>query len=340
MASRLLTPMYAWFLLPVFIFTLTGSHAAEPIVSDEAAQQAEQPKSNDKLQVPEVKSATAEAVTEDDRERVKFKFQVERAAVGGPVIERVIDVTPEQMKAWQQRYLDEITQTEQVVKDQQRQMLVEDKGAAQAEPRAIAANAATPLIEFRGLPKLPQDFEQRLIDRCLMIRHKDVVNDARATGLGPWSFGYLMQELANEPATGIKPADFVEDWLSNWQKNVVVNGFVVPQRKRGIEQLILNDWPRTADHELDLSKSPFRLLAIILRLDLRSNRVLGSQRIDDGGAGEARLVYCAVGIGHGSGTLFEIWTQVASNIASRSKTLRINLRTATPTSKRRQTAAR
>jgi hypothetical protein len=31
-----------------------------------------------------------------------------------------------------------------------------------------------------------------------------------------------------------------------------------------------------------------------LRLDLRSNRVLGSERIDDGGAGEARLVYCAV----------------------------------------------
>ena len=49
---------------------------------------------------------------------------------------------------------------------------------------------------FQGLPKLPADFEQRLIDRCLMIRHTQVIDNERASGLGPWSFGYLMQELA------------------------------------------------------------------------------------------------------------------------------------------------
>ncbi|MDZ4851031.1 MAG: hypothetical protein SGI77_17225 [Pirellulaceae bacterium] len=294
MNNRLQVRMYPGLLMGLMVPLFLARSLAAQTVADEAAQQAEQRKPNDKLHVPMVKSATAKSVTEDGRKLVELQFEVNRPADGAPVIQRLVDVTPEQMKAWQQKYLDEISGTEQVVEDQERQLLIKDKGAAPAEPQTIAADAETRLMKFQGLPKLTAAFEQQLIDRCLMIRHIEVVNDERAEGMGPWSFGYLMQELANESATGIKPVDLVEDWLGHWQKNVLVNGFVVPQRKRGIEQLILNDWPRTADHELDLSKSPFRLLAIILRLDLRSNKVLGSERIDDGGAGEARLVYCAV----------------------------------------------
>jgi len=122
------------------------------------------------------------------------------------------------------------------------------------------------------LPALTPDEKKVITERCLMITDTHVVDGPRATGLGPWSFGRLMTEIANKPATGIEPKQMVEDWLD----------------------MVRGDFKRTADAAWDklsrgkrtLEALPFRLLAIVNRIDLRKNLVLGGT-----GAGELRFVY-------------------------------------------------
>jgi hypothetical protein len=108
----------------------------------------------------------------------------------------------------------------------------------------------------------------------------------QGTPMGPWTFGKLMTEIANEPVTGIHPSDFTLGWLQHWSMNQVINTFTVPHRALGLNDRVLTPWPKLPDGRLDISKAPFRLLAIVNRIDLRGNLTYGS-----GDAGEARLVF-------------------------------------------------
>ncbi|HET9531347.1 MAG TPA: hypothetical protein VFQ92_13405, partial [Blastocatellia bacterium] len=140
-------------------------------------------------------------------------------------------------------------------------------------------------------------------ERSLVIRDPRVIEDpARTfnpctgvgTPLGKWTFGHLMQQMANRAATGIKPNKFVKEWLKQWQKNQVINGRVVPRRSQ-IKSLIIDPWQQASGgpgKPLDLAKAPFRLLAIVNRVDLRDSSASGS-----GNAGEARFVFGALGPG-------------------------------------------
>lgn len=132
--------------------------------------------------------------------------------------------------------------------------------------------------------------------RELMITDLSVVNDPTRTydlcnntgnPNGAWTFKTLMTNMANQPMTGIDPAVFTENWLQSWNINHTINTFPVPARPN-IGALVLNSWPRIGG-KLDLNKAPFRLLAIVNRVDLRKNRVYGG-----GGAGEGRLVFGVV----------------------------------------------
>ncbi|MEQ1829650.1 MAG: hypothetical protein ABL921_27050 [Pirellula sp.] len=135
--------------------------------------------------------------------------------------------------------------------------------------------------QFR-LPTLTAHDEQILIEHCLMLTDLKVVNDARCHGLGPWSFAGLMTEVTNAPVTGLDPKQFVYDWI-----NAVEGSFTVSA---------LETWDKLSGGSgklneikfdgLKLDKVPFRLLAIVNRLDLRKNLVLGGT-----GAGEIRFVY-------------------------------------------------
>ena len=100
--------------------------------------------------------------------------------------------------------------------------------------------------------------------------------------MGAWTFGRLMTEMANEPATGIRPGDFVEQWIQQWTVDLTINSFTVFNRAARA-QLFLDNWPRLPDGQLDLAQAPFRLLAIVNRLDLRGSTLYGSSD-----AGEAR----------------------------------------------------
>ena len=135
--------------------------------------------------------------------------------------------------------------------------------------------------------------------QSLMITDPAVVGDPTRTfdactgagnPTGAWTFDRLITNMANQALTGVDPADFVENWLKTWNTPTTINGFPVPARLSGVTPVmdvqVRNTWPRLASGKLDLKRSPLRLLAIVNRLDLRTNAGYGG-----GTAGEGRFVF-------------------------------------------------
>ena len=144
---------------------------------------------------------------------------------------------------------------------------------------------------FEGAPPTVAPNQDRLVPQCLMITDLSVVDSPRAVS-GPWAFGSLMRSAANHDASGINPEQFVRRWLAHWESDQQLNGRLV-RKRNGIAEFI-NNWPKKTDGDLDLERAPFRLLAIVNRVDLRNNLVLGVPRIGGGGGGEGRFVFGAV----------------------------------------------
>jgi hypothetical protein len=129
----------------------------------------------------------------------------------------------------------------------------------------------------------------------LLIRHLGVVEDASRTSaacgqpsMGVWSFGHLMEQMANTPVTGVTGSQFVRDWLDRWMVAQPVNGFSVSPRTM-MQAEILDPWIAASGGPgapLDLSIAPFRLLAIVNRLDLREQVAYGGTS-----GGELRFVF-------------------------------------------------
>lgn len=112
------------------------------------------------------------------------------------------------------------------------------------------------------------------------------------TQLGAFTFGHLMTEMANQPLTGINPSTFVMQWLKTWQANQTINTFNVSARPN-IATQIINPWlAASGGASLDLGIAPFRLLAIVNRLDLRTGS--GGYGGSTGNAGELRFVFGVV----------------------------------------------
>jgi hypothetical protein len=163
---------------------------------------------------------------------------------------------------------------------------------AQLLPVELRPNQRIPLRPF-GVP--PANLEER----ALMITDSNVVEDPTRTfnpctgvgdTLGVWTFRHLMTEMANQNATSITPADFVRAWLAQWETAQSVNGFTIPARTQ-IKPIIIDPWVAASGGTgtLNLKHAPFRLLAIVNRVDLRQNLVYGG-----GSAGEGRFVFGAI----------------------------------------------
>lgn len=101
----------------------------------------------------------------------------------------------------------------------------------------------------------------------MMVVDSSVVLDARASNAadGAWSFRRRVEDLA---PSGTPAPRLVEDWLRSFRL-AEVGGRAVDDRP-GVEQL-LAAWPRQRDGALDLSRAPFRLIAIVSRLDLATS---------------------------------------------------------------------
>ncbi len=140
--------------------------------------------------------------------------------------------------------------------------------------------------------------------KTLMITGLGVVEDTTRTfnpctqlgnPNGVWTFGQLMRQMASPNpssiATDLQVSNFVRNWLNTWNSNQTVNGELLPARN-SIQNLI-TDWENkssiSAGGILDMKFAPFKLIAIVNRLDLRGNSGYGFSD-----AGEGRLVFNAL----------------------------------------------
>jgi hypothetical protein len=91
--------------------------------------------------------------------------------------------------------------------------------------------------------------------------------------------------------------------IARWETAQQVNDQSVLERLQ-IRNKIIIPWENASGGPhapLNLAKAPFRLLAIVNRIDLRDNFAYGG---GGGSAGEARFVFC-------------VWTRTASRCNSR-----------------------
>jgi len=106
--------------------------------------------------------------------------------------------------------------------------------------------------------------------RQLMITDLRVVEDPVRTNpdsgrQATWTFKYLVENMAGAH----DPAEFVLRWLELWEQDQTVNGHVAEARP-SIRELVIDPWmAASGGHRLDLTKAPFKLLAIVNRMDLR-----------------------------------------------------------------------
>ena len=139
-------------------------------------------------------------------------------------------------------------------------------------------------------------------------------NVANGTGnsVGVWTFGNLIKNIANPLVTGVSVKTFLKKWLMGWTDGRVVNGQTVAPRRDVLRFLIgpwlqkcnsgfganyfndivtmgdqwKTDWDNTNEADL-LKNAPFKLMAIVNRLDLRGNTAYTNMN----NAGETRFIY-------------------------------------------------
>jgi hypothetical protein len=142
--------------------------------------------------------------------------------------------------------------------------------------------------------------------QSLFITDAAVVQDATrtydpCTGQGnpdgAWTFKHLMTEMAQ--GSGHSPEEFTRRWLETWLAPQMINGDLVDARPAMFSEVI-EPWQQASGSErLNLDIAPFRLLAIVNRVDLRRTASSaggyggggGTQPVD---AGELRFVFGVV----------------------------------------------
>lgn len=147
-----------------------------------------------------------------------------------------------------------------------------------------------------GIPSTAPDNNQIDIGRSLMITDVKVVNDPDRTWacrdtnstpvgnpVGEWTFWSLMENINNGTSS---TSDYIRSFFKHWAAQQNINSFDVPARPN-VYQQIIDEWSNRSGGDLRPEDSPFRLLAILPRIDLRG----GKGPYGGGEAGEGRLVF-------------------------------------------------
>jgi hypothetical protein len=97
------------------------------------------------------------------------------------------------------------------------------------------------------------------------------VSDPQPATRGAWTLAGLLPGVfgTNNPTT---LSTLTLDWLHNWLVDGSINGDPVPARP-AMQTAVINPWLTASGNtgQLDLKEAPFRLLAIVARLDLRES---------------------------------------------------------------------
>jgi hypothetical protein len=142
-----------------------------------------------------------------------------------------------------------------------------------------------------------------ITDLCVVENPDRTFNPCTGAGNpnGIWTFGELMRQQASPNpgsiANDAQTVDFILKWLCTWNKPQIVNGDLLDARPTGS---IVAQWQQLSDNnggggQLLVSCVPFKLLAIVNRIDLR-----GSGEYNASSGGEARFVFGLINSNCGS----------------------------------------
>jgi len=148
------------------------------------------------------------------------------------------------------------------------------------------------LPRFDSFTTLPVAHDEM---RSLMITDPDVTADSTRTFdvcdvdgdgslgnvNGAWSFKTLITNMAN----GVNAQQFTHAWLRKWMADQTVNSFTIPARPN--IQNFFPGWDGFNFSTLDMNNLPFRLLAIVNRIDLAKTTAYGQSN----NPGEIRFVF-------------------------------------------------
>lgn len=143
----------------------------------------------------------------------------------------------------------------------------------------------------------PVDYERELVITDLSVvedpcRTTWTAGGCPSSQLGVWTFGYLMSEMAGNRS----PGQFIAEWLHSYENGGVVSSGFSASPRPDIAPLIMawkeqsgcaGDQSMTGDDacDLDIRLAPFRLLAIVNRLDLQGRAYAEESN------GEGRFVF-------------------------------------------------
>jgi len=142
-------------------------------------------------------------------------------------------------------------------------------------------------------------------ERELLVTDRTVLEGARsdnASATAPWSFRHVVESLAK--ASSGDAQTFVSEWLATWQgaSTAASEGSLPLGARPDVQKELVCPWLRLTpanecdetcsqctSSKLDLSRAPFRLLAIVNRLDLAETTTGCKPE-----ASEGRLVFVAL----------------------------------------------
>jgi hypothetical protein len=138
--------------------------------------------------------------------------------------------------------------------------------------RCVAQGCAIAMamtIAHAESPKSSRSFADHdvVMGKELLVTAPEVVDSKKAVYPGPWSFGYLMEQAFTEE----KAPETVAQWLTSWREGDQKAG-IAP--RPGLDELI-RAWRYQDGHQAvdgdwkpKFENAPFRLLAIVNRMDL------------------------------------------------------------------------
>jgi hypothetical protein len=151
---------------------------------------------------------------------------------------------------------------------------------------ALAGTAPAGASIIPPPPPIVVDPASQLLVTDLRVVEDPLRTDPRNGDRAAWSFRHLIEAMAGDRDA----SDFARRWLETWTHDQVVNGRVVPARP-SIREKVLDPWlAASGGRRLDLNRAPFKLLAIVNRMDLRQH---------EGGSvttgGEGRFIFGVLG---------------------------------------------
>ncbi|SMF20011.1 hypothetical protein SAMN02745866_01240 [Alteromonadaceae bacterium Bs31] len=153
----------------------------------------------------------------------------------------------------------------------------------------VAFNRPSLSVLLSAIPFTADENKVLGINTPSVVAHPDFTYDPCDTdGTGndsdpdaPWSFKMLMSKL--NQGTGLSDQEFIHEWLMNWRVNGNINGFTINARPNIIDYF--SGWDGANAATLDIDNLPFRLLAVMNRLDLAKVSYLSATE------GETRFVF-------------------------------------------------